>query len=377
MTIQTLETFAGDGATVVRVTTDNGDRGIGQLATGGENIATDVFHQYIAPHALEGDPTDIERLIDGIMESPEGPRPYKYPGTFLLRALCGLDTALWDLKGKRQGISVCELLGGPSDPEPVSAYGSRLSRETDAEEEVKICKRYRKEAGLKAFKLKIGKRLAFRTGEDVWPGRTEAVVSAVREALGPDADLLVDANSAYSEKKAIEVGREVLEPNGVVHYEEPCPYWELDWTENVRAALDLPVAGGEQNNMVSQWVKDWERIVDRPVVDIAQPDVGYIGGVTRTKRVADMAADAGLTCVPHGPNHSLQKVFTIHTMAAIDNAGPYPFEYRIPEGDEPETMYVPEPVVEDGAVPVPDGPGWGVAVNDEWLAESTYEKSEI
>jgi len=98
--------------------------------------------------------------------------------------------------------------------------------------------------------------------------------------------------------------------------------------------------------------------------------------VTRTKRVADMAADAGLTCVPHGPNHSLQKVFTIHTMAAIDNAGPYPFEYRIPEDGEPEAMYAPEPLVEDGAVAVPDGPGWGVEVNDEWLAQSDYERSE-
>jgi len=376
VTIQRLETFEGAGATVVRLTTDDGDRGIGQLASGGEEIATQVFHDYVAPHALGADPGDVEGLIDGIMASPDHPRPYKYPGTFLLRALCGLDTALWDLRGRRRGASVCELLGGASDPDPVTAYGSRLSRETDGDEEAEICTRYLDEGGLDAFKLKVGKRLAFDTDEDVWPGRTEDVVSTVREAVGPEVDLMVDANSAYSREAAIEVGEEVLEPNGVVHYEEPCPYWELEWTADVREALDVPVAGGEQNNLVSQWGKQWERIVRTPVVDIAQPDVGYIGGVTRTKRVADMAADAGLTCVPHGPNHSLQKVFTIHTMAAIDNAGPYPFEYRIPEDGEPEAMYAPEPLVEDGAVAVPDGPGWGVEVNDEWLAQSDYERSE-
>ena len=376
MAIQRLETFTSEEATVVRVRTENGATGFGQLATGSHDIAARVFHRIVAPHALGADERDIGALIDDIMTTPERPRPYKYPGSFVLRALCGLDTALWDLKGKREGASVCELLGGPRSPDPVSAYGSRLSRETGADEEVEICSRYREEAGLNAFKLKVGKRLAYETDEDVWPGRTEEVVSAVREALGDGVDLLVDANSAYSAERAIEVGEEVLEPNDVVHFEEPCPYWELDWTAEVRDALDVPVAGGEQDNLLTHWGKTWERIVETPVVDIAQPDVGYVGGVTRTKRIADMAADAGLQCVPHGPNHSLQKVFTIHVMAAIDNAGPYPFEYRIPEDRAADEMYAPEPIVEDGAVPVPDGPGWGVEVDPEWLSTAQYRKSE-
>ncbi|MFB6173243.1 MAG: mandelate racemase/muconate lactonizing enzyme family protein [Halobacteriales archaeon] len=376
MAIERLETFTGESGTVVRATAEDGEQGIGQTAPGQDDITATVFHRFVAPHALGADERDIGGLIDGFMEAAERPRPYKYPGTFLLRALCGLDTACWDLAGKREGKSVCELLGGPADPDPVTAYGSRLSRETGPEEEVEICERYREEAGLEAFKLKVGKRLSFREETDVRPGRTEAVVSAVREALGPDVDLLVDANSAYSAERAIEVGEEVLAPNGVVHFEEPCPYWELEWTAEVREALEVPVAGGEQDNMFQQWGKTWERILGTPVVDIAQPDVGYIGGVTRTKRVADMAAEAGLTCVPHGPNHTLQKVFTIHTMAAIENAGPYPFEYRIPEDRDRGGMYAPEPTVSDGAVPVPDGPGWGVEVDPGWLARSTYEVSE-
>jgi L-alanine-DL-glutamate epimerase-like enolase superfamily enzyme len=376
MAIERLETFTSEEASVVRLRTDDGDEGIGQLAPGNHDIAARVFHRLVAPHALGEDERDVEGVIDGVVETPEKPRLYKHPGSFVLRALCGLDTALWDLKGKREGESVCELLGGPSDPDPVGAYGSRLSRETGPDEEVEICSRYRDEAGLDAFKLKVGKRLAYETGEDVWPGRTEAVVSAVRDALGEEVDLLVDANGAYTAEKAIEVGESVLEPNGVVHFEEPCPYWELEWTARVREALDVPVAGGEQDNMVGQWGKTWERIVGTPAVDVAQPDVGYVGGVTRTMRVADMAAEAGLQCVPHGPNHSLQKVFTLHVMAAIDNAGPYPFEYRIPEGRTAGEMYAPEPVVEGGRVPVPDGPGWGVEVDPEWLATSQYEKSE-
>jgi L-alanine-DL-glutamate epimerase-like enolase superfamily enzyme len=368
--IERIETFTREEASVLRVVTDEGDAGIGQLAPGGHRIAAQVLHEIVAPRALGEDEDDIWGLVDHVME-----RTYKYPGTFVLRGLCGLDTALWDLKGKREDRPVCELLGGPADPDPVAAYGSRLRRDTDPEEEVEICSQFR-DRGLEAFKLKIGKRLAFHTDEDVYPGRTEAVVSAVRGALGDDVDLLVDANSAYSAEGAIEVGETVLEPNGVIHFEEPCPYWELDWTATVREALDVPVAGGEQDNMLGQWAKQWERIVGMPAVDVVQPDVGYVGGIARAMRVAELAAEAGLPVVPHGPNHTLQKVFTLHLLAAIDNTGPYPFEYRIPDTGG-HGMYDPEPVVEDGSVPVPtDAPGWGVTVDEEWLARTEYAVSE-
>lgn len=370
MAITTVETFTAEEACVVRVETDDGDAGFGQTAAGNEAISAQVLHELVAPHALGMDPTNVEDVIDGILEAREFPCPYKYPGTFLLRALCGLDTALWDLKGRRENEPVCELLGGA--PGSIRAYGSRLSRETDVDEEIDICRRARTDHDLEAFKLKVGKRLAFRTDEDVHPGRTEAVVGGVREALGDDIDLLVDANCAYSVETAIEVGREILEPNGVIHFEEPCPYWEFDWLAEVRDALDIPVAGGEQNNMTKQLGKDWERIVARPVLDIVQPDVGYVGGITRAKHVADMAAEAGLPCVPHGPNHTLQKVFTLHLLAAIENPGPYPFEYRVPYSGS-QSLYDPEPTLEGGELSVPDGPGWGVDLNPDWLARTQYE----
>ncbi|NGM68333.1 mandelate racemase/muconate lactonizing enzyme family protein [Natronolimnobius sp. AArcel1] len=373
MAIQRIETFTSDDACVVRVETDDGDVGFGQTATGSEELTVQVFHKLIAPYALETDPIDVSSVIDSVLESDGWPRPYKYPGTFLLRALCGLDTALWDLAGKREGKPVCELLGG--GPTTLRAYGSRLSRETTVDEEIEICQTARDEHGLEAFKLKIGKRMAFRTDEDVWPGRTEAVVSGVREALGDDVDLLVDANCAYSAEQAIAVGKEVLEPNNVIHFEEPCPYWEFDWLAEVRETLDMPVAGGEQNNMTKQLGNDWERIIDRPVLDIVQPDIGYVGGITRTKHIADMAAAAGLPCVPHGPNHTLQKVFTLHLLAAIDNAGAYPFEYKIPNRGS-QSLYTREPTLEDGQITVPTGPGWGVELNPDWLARSQYDVSE-
>ena len=99
------------------------------------------------------------------------------------------------------------------------------------------------EFGFDAFKFRVGKECGH--DEDEWPGRTEEIVPAIRKSLGDEVALLVDGNSCYTPEKAISVGR-FLEENGICHFEEPCPYWELDWTKQVTDALKLDVTGGEQ-----------------------------------------------------------------------------------------------------------------------------------
>ena len=113
-------------------------------------------------------------------------------------------------------------------------------------------------------------------GQDQWPGRSEAIVPAIRRALGDDVDLLVDANSCYTPEQAIALGR-ILEDNGVCHFEEPCPYWKPDWTREVTEALDLDVTGGEQDNDLALW----QLLIRNRTMDVAQPDVCYVGGVDR------------------------------------------------------------------------------------------------
>ena len=109
----------------------------------------------------------------------------------------------------------------------------------------------------------------------------------------------------------------LLEDNGYGHFEEPCPYWELEWIQQVSDALSIPVAGGEQD-----WdLQQWKRITGMHAVDIAQPDICYIGGVTRFLRGAALADAAGIPCVPHSANHSLVTIFTLHVMGSIANAG--------------------------------------------------------
>ena len=226
--------------------------------------------------------------------------------------------------------------------------------------------------GYDAFKIRIGKECGH--DEDEWPGRTEEVVATVRRALGDGVALLVDANSCYTPGAAIEVGR-MLKQQGVCHFEEPCPYWELEWTHEVTQTLDLDVTGGEQD-----WDQGvWRRMVDTRAVDVVQPGVCYVGGFTRALRVAALAAAPGLRWIPHSANHSLVLVFALHLLAASENAGPY-VEFSIePDDDYPWQvgMYAPRPVVVDGIVRVPSGPGWGVEISREWLSRSEHRISTL
>jgi L-alanine-DL-glutamate epimerase-like enolase superfamily enzyme len=363
--IRSIESFGNANVALVRVRTDDGAEGWGQVAPYNADITTQVLHRQVAPHALGRDAFDVERLADAIPE-----REHKFPGSYLHRALAGLDTALWDLRGKVAGKSVCELLGG--QPRRVRAYASSMRRDITPEAEAARLLELRERHGFDAFKLRIGKELGH--DEDEWPGRTEAVVGTARAALGDDVALLVDANSCYTPAKAIEVGR-MLDAHGVTHLEEPCPYWELEWTREVASALELDVAGGEQD-----WDdRVWRRMVDLPAVDVVQPDVCYVGGFTRALRVARLADGAGLPCTPHAANHSLVVVFTLHLLAAIENAGPY-LEFSIePDGDYPWQvgMYEPRPEVVDGAVAVPAGAGWGVDISSEWLSRCEHRITKL
>ena len=366
MKITSLETFCTEFVGFVRVRTDEGAEGWGQVSTYNADITALIVHRQIAPWALGADALDIDSLVDLIPE-----REHKFPGSYLRRAIAGLDTALWDLRGKLEGKSVCELLGGT--PRPIRVYASSMKRDITPEDEAERLVRLRDEFGYDAFKF----RVASECGHDVdeWPGRSEAIVPAVRKALGDDATLLVDANSGYSPDRAIEIGR-MLEDNGVRHFEEPCPYWELDQTRQVTDALDLDVTGGEQDCDLTIW----RRMVDMRAVDVVQPDVCYLGGLTRTLRVAKMAADASLPCTPHCANLSMVTLFTMHLMGAIPNAGSY-VEFSI-EGPDyypwQDGLFRQSPfAIADGKVTIPDGPGWGVEIDPGWLAEAQHQISEL
>jgi len=366
MKIAKLETFTDEFVCFVKVTTDTGAIGWGQTSTYNADITATVFHRQVVPWVLGRDATDIQALIDRVEE-----KEHKYPGSYRCRALAGLDTALWDLHGRIAGKPVVELLGGR--PGPLRAYASSMKRDITPQDEAARLVALRDAHGFTAFKW----RVAAECGRDVdeWPGRTEEIVPTVSRALGDGVDKLVDANSGYSPPRAIEVGR-LLEQEGIGHFEEPCPYWHLEQTKVVTDALSLDVTGGEQD-----WdLATWQRMIDLRAVDIVQPDVMYMGGLTRTLTVARMAERAGLPVTPHSANLSLVTMCTMHLLGAIPNAGNY-LELSIEGADYypwQQELFLGDPYrVVDGHVTIPAGPGWGVEINPQWLARAAYRSATL
>jgi len=364
--IQRLETFTDEFVCFVRLTTDSGAIGWGQTSTYNADITATIFHRQVARWALGANALEIGALIERIEE-----REHKFPGSYRCRALAGLDTAMWDLRGRLEGKPVVALLGG--SPRRLRAYASSMKRDISPDAEAERFLRLREGQGFDAFKWRIGAEC----GRDVdeWPGRTEQIVPLVARALGDGVAKLVDANSGFSPQRAIEVG-ELLEEHGVSHYEEPCPYWKLEQTQRVRDALELDVTGGEQD-----WdLATWARMIEMPAVDIVQPDVMYMGGLWRTLKVAQMAAAAGLPCTPHSANLSLVTLCTMHLLGAIANPGKY-LELSIEGADYypwQEGLFVEDPyVVEGGCVTIPSAPGWGVEINPDWLRRAAYRCSEL
>lgn len=364
MKLASIETFTNETVGFVRVTAEDGATGWGQVSTYNSDIACQVLHRQVAPWMLGQDISDLDDLLDIVTE-----REHKYPGSYLRRAMAGVDTAIWDLRGKLVGKPVVELLGGT--PGPIRAYASSMKRDITPEDEADRLRRLRDEKGFDAFKVRAGAEVG--RNQDEWPGRTEEIIPLMRRRLGNDVALLIDANSCYSPESAIEVGH-LLQDHGFSHFEEPCPYWELEQTKTVTDALDIDVTGGEQDCDLPTW----RRMIDIRAVDIVQPDILYLGGICRTLRVVEMAHAAGLPVTPHCANLSLVTLFTMHLLRAIPNAGKY-LEFSI-EGPDyypwQQNLFVTSPYeITDGHAVVSDAPGWGAEINPEWLARSRYQIS--
>ncbi len=360
-----IESFCNEFVGFVRVTDQDGAEGWGQVSTYHADITCQVLHRQVAPWVLGQDTTDLDDLVDLVTE-----REHKFPGSYLRRAIAGFDTAIWDLRAKRAGCPVAELLGGHAGT--IRAYASSMKRDITPKQEADRLKKLAIDKGFTAFKVRAGAEVG--RGEDEWPGRTEEIIPTMREVLGPNVDLLIDANSCYAPARAIDVGR-MLEDHGFCHFEEPCPYWELEQTKQVTDALSIEVTGGEQDCDLSIW----KRMIDMGAVNIVQPDICYLGGIARTLRVCRMAEAAGLKVTPHCANLSMVTLFTMHLLRAIPNAGNY-LEFSIEGADYypwQESLFVENPYrIEDGHAQVSDRPGWGVEIAPEWLAKAQYQCSK-
>jgi L-alanine-DL-glutamate epimerase-like enolase superfamily enzyme len=243
---------------------------------------------------------------------------------------------------------------GPVRREAIPIYVSSLNRRSTPAEEVATLEKAVLATGAKGAKIKVGGRMS--RNADASPGRSAAVVAAVRRHFGDSFTIYADANGSYDAPAAIELCR-MLEDHGVAMLEEPCPFEDFEMTRQVTERVHIPIAGGEQDGAMERW--RW--YIENRALDILQPDFMYNGGMIRTLAVQRMAAAAGVGIAPHYPRNGMETVELLHFAAQAANLYGLQ-EYRM----NPRVLdfpHRPEIVPVHGELRLPPGAGFGVEVD--------------
>ena len=336
-------------AVVVKVTTEGGLVGYGESHHGRAHTAVATLVNTTMRQLVVGmnaaDVVGIWNKIYGKQIASHG------MGAGSAMAMSGIDMALWDIRGKAVGWPLYRLLGGAARPIPAYAGGVSLGFQ-DPASLVEEAAPHR-QAGYKAIKLRVGDS----------PRRDLARVKAVREALGDDMTILVDANTGYTVEDAREVmpGIDAL---GVHWLEEPFPAQDYRSYALARSFGRVPLALGE--NHYTRF--EFSRIVEDGAVTILQPDLSKTGGITEALRIAAMASAYKLPIHPHTSMTGINMAASVHVLAAIDNGG-Y-FEADVSKNNKFRDALTSEPfaVGADGAVRPLEAPGIGVEVDEAFLA---------
>lgn len=276
-------------------------------------------------------------------------------------ALSGIDIALWDIKGRHFGVPVSTLLGGRFR-ESVRAYATGSFRRDGVDRVEDNAREVAGHAadGFHAAKIKIG----FGVEEDL------RVIRAVREAVGPEMRLMIDANHGYDALEAVRLGRAAADC-GIDWFEEPVIPEQLGAYRAVREGQPIPVAGGET------WHARWgmKEPVETRCVDILQPDLAGCGGFTEARRIADMAALHGVRVVPHVWGTAVQIAAALQFVAAMVPDPPRvdPIEpiLEFDRTPNPFRQAVAKAPIEHerGVVRIPDRPGLGIEIDRDALRE--------
>ncbi len=339
---------------VTKITTDDGVVGWGE---GGGSPSQSVIHDIFAPILLGKDPGNINQLWHEFFQSLHNDNQ---TGGFGGDAISNIDIALWDIAGKAAGKSISDLLGG-SIRDKVAVYATGLYyREDEFPTKLIAEAESYAQSGYKGMKTKIG---GLSVPDDV------KRVKAIRDAIGDDLYLMVDANKAYNVSTAIDIGNRLSDLN--IHwFEEPVLANDVDAYLEVKSGQPLAIAGGE----VLHNRYEARDFLSNRALDIIQPDVRFIGGITEFRNVATMANAMGIQVNPHVWGSPIMISASI-SLTSTFPACPYA---RVPRPYEQEPVMefdqTPSPIRNElasiafeqkgGYVEIPKGPGLGIEIDE-------------
>ena len=352
-------------AHLVEIRTDEGLVGWGEcFGPGNVAIANKcIIEKVIQPMILELDPMDREVIWQNVYNLLRDHGQKGMP----IQALSGIDIALWDIAGKITNMSISRLIGGRfRESIPVYGYGMMLRRE-DVDS---LANRFYEEAqaiksmGFVATKMKVG----------LGPEKDIRLAEAVRKGIGDGFPFMVDANHCYTSSDALYVGR-ALEEMNAFWFEEPVPPEDLEGYLELKSVLDIKIAGGEAE--FTRW--GWRNILQKRCVDLAQPEVCALGGISEYLKVVAMAHAHFVPVVNHVWGSAIAVATNLQLLAAMPPlpGGIHPIEPLL-EFDTTDNKFRDELIIDPlkiqqqvsangGFVSIPDNPGIGVEPDPEFI----------
>jgi len=333
----------------VKIATDEGLHGWGEgtLERKQRTVAAAVGD--LTPSLLGEDPTRVDHLWQRLYR-----HGFWRGGEAVLSAISAIEHALWDITGKAYGQPVYKLLGGA-----VRDYIPCYTHSGDVEG----TRRYM-EQGWRAFKFGPAvQRGGSVTGERELVRGSAAAFEAMREAVGPDVELMCDVHGRLRPSAAIRLGK-ALEPYDLLFFEEPVPPDTVHSLEQVRrAGLSMDIATGER--AFTKW--GFRDILERQLVDVIQPDICHDGGIKETVKIAAMAEAYEVLVAPHNPNGPVATAASVHAAAVMPN-------FLILEYADSPTRDACQAAGEadcfkarNGRIELPTRPGLGIELDEEYL----------
>ena len=356
-TVDASRADGGQDGLLIRITTDNGLVGVGEVDSSPEvcKAVIDAPPSHSITSGLR------ELLVGQTLKDPQTMLDYLYKGSIYagrrgagIHALSGVDMALWDIFGKAQGQPIAELLGESPKTE-IRTYASSLMERT--EELVRQTVAESKEAGFSALKLGWGpigesRELDLR------------LIHAARDEAGTEMELMLDAGYCYGHN--VEDAAYIASALAELDYkwlEEPFFPDEIDAYSALTAKKIVPIAAGEQN--VTRW--EFGELARAQALDIWQPDIARCGGISEMVKIAEVAERHGVRVVPHAWKSGILKAASLHVNAIL----PGERVQELSTADNPlsqNLVSTKQPVI-DGCAQVPTAPGLGVDVDEYVVAQ--------
>lgn len=349
--------------TVVEVRTDDGISGLGEVRMLNHTDALLGYLTEAGPHHILGtDPFDIESLVHRMTR-----HDYARAGEIAMSALATVEIACWDIIGKALGLPVYKLLGG-AVRDRIKAYANGWYQVERTPEAFHAAARRVLDRGYRALKLDpFGDGMFELDAEET--ATSLALVEAVRDAVGPDVELLIEMHGRFSPATAIRIAG-LLTPLRPAWIEEPVPPENLKALAKVAAHTDIPIATGER--MHTRY--DYRELFELQAADIIQTDITHSGGLLEAKKLAGAAETHYLLMAPHNVGGPISTAANVHLAATTVN---FKIQEHFNDFADP---YLKDcapglPEVVDGYFPLPDTPGLGVELNHDELAR--HPRAEV